>query len=156
MVSEVRAGRARGIAETVIDVIGDTPLVLLNRVVPAGGARVLAKMESLNPGGSVKDRIAVAMVEEAERSGALKPGATIVEPTSGNTGIGLALVAAVKGYRLVLTMPEDMSVERRRLLERYGAELHLTPAIEGMTGAVYAAQQMVAKDKNCFMPQQFE
>jgi cysteine synthase A len=96
------------------------------------------------------------MVEDAEASGALKPGATIVEPTSGNTGIGLALVAAVKGYRLVLTMPEDMSVERRRLFERYGAEVRLTPAIEGMTGAVFAARQMVEKEKNCFMPQQFE
>src|SRR4051795_8960778 len=134
MSSDVLAGRARGIAETVVDIVGDTPMVRLNRVVPSGAARVLAKLESLNPGGSVKDRIAVAMIEDAERSGRLKPGATIVEPTSGNTGIGLALVAAVKGYRLVLTMPEDMSVERRRLLERYGAEIVLTPAIEGMTG----------------------
>ncbi len=107
------AGRAQGFAETVVDVVGWTPLVRLNRVVPAGGARVLAKMESLNPGGSVKDRIAVAMVEEAERAGKLKPGATIVEPTSGNTGIGLAMVAAARGYRLILTMPEDMSQERR-------------------------------------------
>jgi cysteine synthase A len=113
-------------------------------------------MENLNPGGSVKDRIALSMIEDAERSGALKPGATIVEPTSGNTGIGLALVAAVKGYRLVLTMPEDMSLERRRLLERYGAELILTPAIEGMTGAVFAARQLVDEHPGYFMPQQFE
>jgi len=156
MVSEVRAGRARGIAETVVDVVGDTPLVRLNRVVPAGAARVLAKMESLNPGGSVKDRIAVAMVEEAEQAGTLKPGATIVEPTSGNTGIGLAMVAAARGYRLILTMPEDMSLERRQLLARFGAELHLTPAIEGMTGAVFAAQELLREHPEYFMPQQFE
>jgi len=144
------------IAENVLELIGATPMVRLNRVVPEGAATVYGKLESLNPGGSVKDRIALAMIEDAERKGILKPGATIVEPTSGNTGIGLAVVAAVKGYRLVLTMPEDMSVERRRLLERLGAELVLTPAIEGMTGAVFAAQQMVEKDPNCFMPQQFE
>jgi cysteine synthase A len=113
-------------------------------------------MESLNPGGSVKDRIALAMVEDAERAGRLLPGSTIVEPTSGNTGIGLALVAAVKGYRIILTMPEDMSVERRRLLERYGAELVLTPAIEGMTGAVFAAQELCREHPDYFMPQQFE
>ncbi|MDW8046677.1 MAG: cysteine synthase A, partial [Chloroflexota bacterium] len=144
------------IAENVLELIGATPMVRLNRVVPEGAATVYGKLESLNPGGSVKDRIALAMIEDAERKGILKPGATIVEPTSGNTGIGLAVVAAVKGYRLVLTMPEDMSIERRRLLERLGAELVLTPAIEGMTGAVFAAQQMVEKDPNCFMPQQFE
>src|SRR5215213_9916498 len=143
MVSDVRAGRARGIAETVVDVVGDTPLVRLNRVVPAGGARVLAKMESLNPGGSVKDRIAVSMVEEAERDGRLMPGATIVEPTSGNTGIGLAMVAAARGYRLILTMPDDMSLERRMLLRGYGAELVLTPASEGMIGSVRAAERIV-------------
>ncbi len=144
------------IAENVLQLIGATPMVRLNRVVPEGAAAIFGKLENLNPGGSVKDRIALAMIEEAERRGVLKPGATIVEPTSGNTGIGLALVAAVKGYRLVLTMPEDMSIERRRLLERLGAEIVLTPAIEGMTGAVFAAQQMVEKDPNCFMPQQFE
>ncbi len=145
-----------GIAESVLALIGSTPLVRLNRVVPEGAATVLGKMEGLNPGGSVKDRIALSMVEEAERAGILKPGATIVEPTSGNTGIGLALVAAVKGYRLVLTMPEDMSLERRRLLERFGAELILTPAIEGMTGAVFAARQLVEEHPGHFMPQQFE
>jgi cysteine synthase A len=156
MSSDILAGRARGIAETVVDIVGDTPLVRLNRVVPAKGARVLAKMESLNPGGSVKDRIAVAMIEEAEQAGKLKPGATIVEPTSGNTGIGLAMVAAARGYRLILTMPDDMSLERRQLLARFGADLHLTPAIEGMTGAVFAAREMVREHPDYFMPQQFE
>src|SRR5918911_1318586 len=110
-----------GIADSVLDLVG--------------------KLESLNPAGSVKDRIACAMVAAAEREGRLQPGATIVEPTSGNTGIGLAMVAAVKGYRLILTMPGDMSVERGRLLARYGADIHLTPAIEGMTGSVFAAQE---------------
>ncbi|MBI5949129.1 MAG: cysteine synthase A [Chloroflexi bacterium] len=143
------------VANSVLELIGATPLVRLNRVNPPG-TTILGKLENLNPGGSVKDRIALSMIEDAERAGRLKPGATIVEPTSGNTGIGLALVAAVKGYRLILTMPEDMSLERRRLLERYGAELHLTPAIEGMTGAVFAAKQLVEKHKDYFMPQQFE
>ena len=144
------------IAGSVLELIGATPLVRLNRIIPQGAAQVLGKMENLNPGGSVKDRIALAMVEDAEQAGRLQPGSTIVEPTSGNTGIGLALVAAVKGHRLILTMPEDMSVERRRLLERYGAELILTPAIEGMTGAVFAAKQLVEKNAGYFMPQQFE
>jgi cysteine synthase A len=144
------------IADSVLGLVGATPLVRLNRVIPQGAAQVLGKMENLNPGGSVKDRIALAMIEDAERKGTLAAGATIVEPTSGNTGIGLALVAAVKGYRLILTMPEDMSLERRRLLERYGAELILTPAIEGMTGAVFAANQLVEKNAGYFMPQQFE
>lgn len=143
------------IAESVLDLIGRTPLVRLGKIAP-NGTTILGKVENLNPGGSVKDRIALSMIEDAERKGTLKPGATIVEPTSGNTGIGLALVAAVKGYRLILTMPEDMSVERRRLLERYGAELILTPAIEGMTGAVFAARQLVDKHPGYFMPQQFE
>lgn len=144
------------IADSILDLIGATPLVRLKRVIPQDAAQVLGKMESLNPGGSVKDRIALSMIEDAERSGRLKPDSTIVEPTSGNTGIGLALVAAVKGYRIILTMPEDMSLERRRLLERFGAELVLTPAIEGMTGAVFAAQQLVKEHPNYFMPQQFE
>jgi cysteine synthase A len=144
------------IADSALELIGATPLVRLNRIATAETAEILGKMESLNPGGSVKDRIAKSMIEAAEQSGALRPGTTIVEPTSGNTGIGLALVCAVKGYRLILTMPEDMSVERRRLLERFGAELHLTPAIEGMTGAVFAAQQLVKKNSSYFMPQQFE
>jgi cysteine synthase A len=124
-------------------------------VIPKGSAEVLGKMESLNPAGSIKDRIALSMIEDAEERGLLKPGDTIVEPTSGNTGVGLAMVAAVKGYRLILTMPEDMSVERRKLFSRYGAKLVLTPAIEGMSGAVYAAQELVEKNPGYFMPQQF-
>jgi cysteine synthase A len=143
------------IVESALDLIGNTPLVRLNRVVPTGAATVLGKLESQNPGGSVKDRIGLAMIEAAERDGRLKPGDTIVEPTSGNTGIGLAVVAAVKGYRLVLTMPEDMSVERRKLLARMGAEFVLTPAIEGMSGAVFGAQELV-REKGYFMPMQFE
>lgn len=146
---------AEGIADSVLDLIGATPMVRLSRIAPEGGAEITGKMESLNPGGSVKDRIALAMIEAAEEAGLLKPGDTIVEPTSGNTGIGLALVAAVKGYKLILTMPEDMSVERRRLLTRFGAQLVLTPAIEGMSGAVYAAQELNEKKGGYFMPQQF-
>jgi cysteine synthase A len=144
------------VVENVLELVGDTPLVRLNRVVPAGAATVYGKLESLNPAGSVKDRIALSMIEAAEREGRLKPGATIVEPTSGNTGIGLAMVAAVKGYRLIVTMPEDYSIERRKLLARYGAQVVLTPAIEGMTGAVYAARELVEKNPDYFMPQQFE
>jgi cysteine synthase A len=144
------------IAANVLELIGDTPLVQLNRLPRPGGARVVAKLESVNPGGSVKDRIALAMLEEAEARGRLKPGSTVVEPTSGNTGIGLAMAAAVKGYRLILTMPDDMSVERQRLLARFGAELHLTPAIEGMTGAVHAAQELLREHPDYFMPQQFQ
>jgi len=153
--SKARAVVAGGIADSVLELVGNTPLVRLARVTPAESAEVLGKLESLNPAGSVKDRIALSMIEAAEAQGLLKPGDTIVEPTSGNTGIGLAMVAAVKGYKLILTMPEDMSVERRRLLTRFGAQLVLTPAIEGMTGAVYAAQELVEKNKSYFMPQQF-
>src|SRR3989442_3871802 len=127
------------IAGSVRELVGHTRMVRLNRVPKAGGATVVAKLESLNPGGSVKDRIAVAMLDDAERRGVLKAGSTIVEPTSGNTGIGLAMAAAVRGYRLILTMPDDMSVERQRLLPRFGAELHLTPATEGVTGALHPA-----------------
>ncbi len=130
-------------------------MVVLHRVAPDDGAEIVVKMESLNPGGSVKDRIARAMIEDAECRGVLRSGDIIVEPTSGNTGVGLALVAAVKGYRLILTMPEDMSHERRRLLERFGAEVVLTPAIEGMTGAVFAAEEL-AREDGYFMPQQFQ
>jgi len=144
------------IAETVLDLIGGTPLVRLRRLPDPAGARVLAKIEARNPGASVKDRIAAAMIDDAERRGALKPGATIVEPTSGNTGVGLAMVAAVKGYRLILTMPEDYSVERQRLFARFGAEIHLTPAIEGMSGAVFAAQELCREHPEYFMPQQFQ
>ncbi len=155
--SQRRSGTARPrLAASVLDVVGGTPLTRLNRLPKPGGAVVLAKMESLNPGGSVKDRIAVAMVEDAERRGILKAGSTLVEPTSGNTGIGLAMVCAVRGYRLILAMPDDMSVERQRLLSRYGAEIHLTPAIEGMSGAVFAAQEMCKEHPDYFMPMQFE
>ena len=143
-----------GIADSVLDLIGNTPMVRLSRIAPQE-IEILGKLESLNPAGSVKDRIALSMIEAAEEAGELKPGDTIIEPTSGNTGIGLAMVAAVKGYKLILTMPEDMSVERRRLLTRFGAQLVLTPAIEGMTGAVYAAQELVEKNTSHFMPQQF-
>ncbi len=159
MTTTARATKGRraqpAIADSVLDLIGETPLVRLQRVVPAGCAEILGKLESRNPAGSVKDRIALSMIEEAERDGLISPGDTIVEPTSGNTGIGLAMVCARKGYPLILTMPEDMSVERRRLLERFGAELRLTPAIEGMTGAVYAAQQL-SDEHGYFMPQQFD
>jgi cysteine synthase A len=143
-------------ADSVLDLIGGTPIVRLNRLPKPEGAVVVAKVESLNPGGSVKDRIALSMVEDAERRGILKAGGTIVEPTSGNTGIGLALAAAVKGSRLILTMPDDMSVERQRLMARLGAEIQLTPAIEGMTGAVFAAQELVREHPEYFMPQQFQ
>lgn len=142
------------IAEDVTQLVGQTPLVRLNRLPTNGSAVVLGKLESFNPAGSVKDRIALAMIEDAEARGLIKPGDTIVEPTSGNTGLGLAMVAAVKGYRLILTMPEDMSRERQALLALYGAELVLTPAIEGMSGAVYAAEELV-RQHGYFMPQQF-
>ncbi|MCZ6479495.1 MAG: cysteine synthase A [candidate division NC10 bacterium] len=143
------------LAKNALDLIGNTPMVELPKISPRSGATILAKMESMNPAGSVKDRISWAMVEEAERQGRLSPGATIVEPTSGNTGIGLAMVAAVKGYRLILTMPDDMSLERRTLLQRFGAEVILTPAIEGMTGAVFAAEELCRENPDYFMPQQF-
>jgi len=142
------------IVDSVLDLVGDTPLVRLNRIAGPDTATILAKLEGRNPAGSVKDRIAVAMVDAAERAGKLKPGDTIVEPTSGNTGIGLAMVSAVRGYRLVLTMPDDMSLERRTLLTLYGAEIVLTPAIEGMSGAVFAAEELVRR-RGYFMPQQF-
>jgi cysteine synthase A len=148
--------REARIAQSVLELIGRTPLVRLQRLPKPGGALVVAKVESLNPGGSVKDRIALAMIEDAEQRGVLRPGGTLVEPTSGNTGIGLAMAAAVKGYRLILTMPDDMSVERQRLLARFGAELVLTPAIEGMTGAVHAARELCREHPDYLMPQQFE
>jgi cysteine synthase A len=144
------------IATSALDLIGDTPLVRLNRLPSPGSALVLVKVESRNPGGSIKDRIALAMIEAAEHDGKIKPGDTLVEPTSGNTGIGLALVATVKGYHLILTMPESMSVERRRLLQRFGAQLVLTPGPGGMNGAVQAAQALVAQNPSYFMPSQFE
>ncbi len=134
--------------------VGGTPVVRL-RHVPAGSAEVVCKLEWMNPGGSVKDRIALGMVEAAERDGRLRPGDTIVEATSGNTGFGLAVVAAVRGYRLVLTMPDDMNMERRSLFSWYGVELILTPAVEGMSGAVYAAERVV-RERGAFWPRQFE
>ena len=143
------------IVNNALELIGDTPLVRLNRLPLPGSATVLAKLEARNPAGSVKDRIALSMVEAAEREGRIKPGDTLVEPTSGNTGVALALVSAVKGYRLILTMPESMSMERRRLLARFGAELVLTPASAGMNGAVQAAEALVQEHPGYFMPQQF-
>ncbi len=145
-----------GIADSVLDLVGNTPLVRLRRLAADGWAEVLAKLESRNPAGSIKDRIALSMIEDAEGRGRIRPGDTIVEPTSGNTGIGLAMVAAVKGYHLIVTMPEHMSLARRELLARYGAEVILTPAIEGMTGAVFAAEELVRNNPHYFMPQQFE
>jgi len=142
-------------AETILDLVGDTPLVRLNRLPVDGSAEVWAKLERFNPGGSVKDRIGKAMIEAAEESGLLKPGDIIVEPTSGNTGIGLAMVAAVKGYRLILVMPDTLSVERRALLKAYGAELMLTPGAEGMKGAIAKAEELLRKYHG-FMPQQFK
>ena len=144
-------------ARTALDLIGSTPMVRLNRLpqLDGVGAEVWAKLENLNPGGSVKDRICLAMVEAAERDGLLAPGGTIIEPTSGNTGIGLALVAAVKGYRLVLTMPDTMSEERRSLLAAYGARLVLTPDTKGMHGAVRRAEELLAEHPEWYMPQQF-
>jgi len=143
-------------ADTVLELIGHTPVVRLQRMPAPGSATVWAKLERANPGGSVKDRIGLAMIEAAERDGLLKPGGVIVEPTSGNTGIGLAMVAAVKGYRLILTMPETMSVERRSLLAAYGAEIVLTPGAEGMAGATARAEELVRENPNYFMPQQFK
>jgi cysteine synthase A len=139
-----------------LQLIGDTPLIELRSLRPAGGARILAKHEGYNPGGSVKDRICVAMIEAAEAAGQIAPGAMIIEPTSGNTGIGLALVAAVKGYRCTLTMPETMSIERRKILQAYGAEVVLTPGTEGMAGAIAQAERLTAETPGAFMPQQFK
>jgi cysteine synthase A len=142
--------------ENIITLIGNTPLVKLNKIPRAEDAEIWAKLEGFNPGGSVKDRIAHSMIETAEGEGKLKPGGTIIEPTSGNTGIGLALIAAVKGYRLILTMPETMSVERRQVLEAYGAEVVLTSGTKGMLGAVEEAELLLKSNPDYFMPIQFE
>ena len=144
------------VAGTVTELIGATPLVRLSRIVEPRMATILAKLESCNPGGSVKDRICLAMIEEAEQRGLLKAGATVVEPTSGNTGIGLAMIGATKGYRVVLTMPESMSAERIQILKSYGAEVVLTPEREGMLGAVKRAEEFVQQTPGAFMPQQFK
>ena len=143
------------IHETITELVGNTPLVRIRKL-NQGGAEVVAKVEYFNPGGSVKDRIALAMIEAAEASGILKPGGTLIEPTSGNTGVGLALAAAVKGYKLILTMPDTMSVERRKLAAAYGAELVLTPGSEGMKGAIAKANELHAATPNSLIPQQFE
>jgi cysteine synthase A len=140
---------------SILDLIGSTPVLKLKSLAGKDDAEVWAKLESFNPGGSVKDRICFNMIETAERQGKLKPGSTIVEPTSGNTGIGLALIAAVKGYRLVLTMPDTMSEERRSLLAAYGARLILTPDTKGMGGAIHKAEELVQENSDYFMPQQF-
>jgi len=144
------------VLNNILEAVGDTPLVRLNRIVPAGSATVFAKVESFNPAWSVKDRIAKGMIEDAERRGLVKSGTTIVEPTSGNTGIGLAMVCAVKGLRLILAMPETMTVERRKVIAAFGAEIVLTPGAEGMAGAVRKAEELVKSIPDSFMPQQFK
>ena len=140
------------LVQNITQLIGDTPLVKLNRIVPEDSAEIYVKLEYQNPGSSVKDRIAINMIEAAEREGRIKPGDTIVEPTSGNTGIGLAMVAAAKGYKAILVMPETMSIERRNLLRAYGAQLVLTPGPEGMKGAIKRAEELQAEN-GYFMPQ---
>ena len=143
------------IAQNILETIGNTPLVRIQKL-NTGKAEVIAKVEYFNPGGSVKDRIGLAMIEAAEKSGTLQPGGLIIEPTSGNTGIGLAVAAAVKGYRMILTMPETMSVERRKLLAAYGAKIVLTPGAEGMAGSIAKAKELQAQNPGSFIPQQFE
>jgi cysteine synthase A len=144
------------IYDNVLETIGNTPLVKISRLTECLNATVVGKLESRNPGGSVKDRVCKAMIDEAEKRGLIKPGATIIEPTSGNTGIGLAMVAAVRGYKLILTMPETMSVERRKLLRAYGAQLVLTAGSEGIEGAIRKAEELLANIPGAFMPQQFK
>lgn len=142
------------IYQSVTELVGKTPIIKLNNIVPEGAADVYVKLEAFNPGSSVKDRIALAMIEDAEKAGTIKPGDTIVEPTSGNTGIGLAWVGAAKGYKVIIVMPETMSIERRKIIQAYGAELVLTPGSEGMKGAI-AKAQAIAEEKNGWVPFQF-
>jgi cysteine synthase A len=144
------------IAENITSLIGKTPLVKINKLVNPDGGELLGKCEFFNPGGSVKDRIALNMIEDAEQKGLIGKNTVIIEPTSGNTGVGLALVAAVKGYRLILTMPESMSIERRKLLKKFGAELVLTPAANGMKGAIAKAIEIASENPDSFIPQQFK
>ncbi|MTI61753.1 MAG: cysteine synthase A [Firmicutes bacterium] len=145
-----------GIYNNAVELIGDTPIIKLNKVIGDSSATVLLKLERNNPGGSIKDRICYNMIKTAEEEGKLKKGGTIIEPTSGNTGIGLALIGAVKGYQVILTMPDSMSIERRNLLKAYGAKLVLTPGEKGMKGAIDKARELVAKNSDYFMPGQFE
>jgi len=145
-----------GIYDSALDLIGNTPLVRLNRINQVSGVDLIGKLESYNPGGSVKDRVGLSMILDAERRGLLKPGGTIVEPTSGNTGLGLSMVAAVRGYTVILVMPDNMSTERRILLTSYGAELVLTPGMLGMAGAVQKAEEILQENPDYFMPQQFK
>src|SRR3989338_9135490 len=144
------------VAENVAELIGQTPIIRLSRIVDKDSAEILAKVEMYNPGGSVKDRICLSMIDDAEEKGLLKKGSTIIEPTSGNTGIGLAMIAAVKGYKCILTMPETMSLERIYILKSYGAEVMLTSGVDGMTGAIKKAEELLKKIPNSFMPQQFK
>jgi len=144
------------VANNIAELIGQTPMVKLNRIVGEESAEIIAKLEYFNPGGSVKDRICLSMIEDAEKKALLKKGSTIIEPTSGNTGIGLSMIAAVKGYRCILAMPETMSLERIYILRSYGAQVILTPGIDGMTGAIKKAEELMRKTPNSFMPQQFK
>ena len=144
------------VVDNILELVGRTPMVRLNRVPEKDSAVIYAKLEQFNPGGSVKDRICLSMINEAEKQGLLKPGSTIVEPTSGNTGIGLAMVGVVKGYHIILTMPETMSLERIYILKSLGAEVVLTSGVEGMSGAIKKAEEIVKNAKNSFMPQQFK
>ncbi|MFW5889843.1 MAG: cysteine synthase A [Marinilabiliaceae bacterium] len=144
------------IAKNMVELVGNTPLVRINKLTQGAVAEVVAKLESYNPGGSVKDRPALGMVEAAEKEGLLDPETVIIEPTSGNTGVGLAMVGAVKGYKVILTMPESMSIERRKLLKKFGAELVLTPATEGMKGSIAKAHELAQSYEKSFIPQQFK